>query len=226
MNRIALIGRGRVGREIAAGLEAGAVPDLHLVAVLGRGDALAPAVERADIVVEAACADIVPSLARLVLPRGRTLVVTSSVGLWHPDMPAIPPGRVLVPSGATLALDALRGLARHRILRAQVTLHLPPGQLPDYQGTARGAAALFPAHANNLVAATLALGVSDLDVAVVNDAAVRGPMVEILVETDTAQLRASLEHFASAAHPEVSRNVALSVVAALRALTSPLVVGS
>lgn len=225
MDSVVLIGRGRVGREIAARLAGGDVPDLRLAAVLGRGDPL-DAIERADIVVEAARADIVPGLARVVLPRGRTLVVTSAAGLWHPDMPAIAPGRVLAPSGATLALDALKALAQHEIRTAEVILHLPPGQLPDYCGKVREAAVRFPGHANNLVAAALAIGRDDLDVRVLNDPQVRGPMVEIRVETDTAQLRASLEHFASPAHPEVSRNVALSVVAALRSLTSPLIVGS
>ncbi|MBM3569888.1 MAG: DUF108 domain-containing protein [Alphaproteobacteria bacterium] len=230
MQSVALIGRGRIGGEIAAALRAGRVPGLDLIAVLGRSDDPVPAITRATIVVEAASAAVVPALARLALPAGKTLVVTSAAGLWHETMPPIPPGRVVVPSGATLGLDALKAMARQEIRSARVVMRLPPDHAPGEVGAFRGgprqAARRFPGHANNLVATALALGREVFEVEMLIDPAVPGPLIEVEALSDTAHLRASLGHFPAPGHPEVSRNIALSVLAALESLVAPLRIGS
>ncbi|HEX2891870.1 aspartate dehydrogenase domain-containing protein [Vineibacter terrae] len=229
---VALVGLGRIGGVIADVLDAGTIPALTLAGRVRRATpeaARMAALDAADIVVEAAAADVVPELARAVLPRGKTLVVTSVSGLWRePGLDRLG-GRIIVPSGATLALDALKALAFHDLRRVKACLRLPaihaPGEVDDYRGTARDAARRFPGHANNFVAAALALGVDDFPVEVQRDETVEGPTVELDVETDTAVLSARLSHRASPDHPEVSRNIALSVLAALRGLASPLQVG-
>ncbi|TXL75430.1 DUF108 domain-containing protein [Vineibacter terrae] len=229
---VALVGLGRIGGVIADALDAGTIPALTLAGRVRRATpeaARMAALDAADIVVEAAAADVVPGLARAVLPCGKTLVVTSVSGLWRePGLDRLG-GRIIVPSGATLALDALKALAFHELRSVKACLSLPaihaPGEVDDYRGTARDAARRFPGHANNFVAAALALGVDDYPVEVRRDETVEGPTVELDVETDTAVLSARLSHRPSPDHPEVSRNIALSVLAALRGLESPLQVG-
>lgn len=233
MPTVTLVGLGRIGSEIAQALEAGTIPSLTLTGRIRRGTPAAvrtAALDAADIVVEAAAASVVPDLAHSVLPQGKTLVVTSVSGLWlEPGLDRLG-GRIIVPSGATLALDALKAFALHDHRRLKACLRLPPvhapGEVGDYQGTARDAARRFPAHANNFVAAALALGVDDFPVEVRRDDTVDGPTVELSVETDTALLSARLMHRPSTDHPEVSRNIALSVLAALRGLCSSVQVGT
>lgn len=230
MTGVVLVGRGRIGGEIARGLAGNALPPFRLLAVLGRGDDIASAAANADIVVEAAAAAAVPAIARAVLPLGKTLVVGSAAGLWLPDMPPVAPGRVIVPSGAAPALDALKAFARHGDCRARFRMLGPPGHSPagpeGWRGSVREAALRFPAHCNNLVAAALALGREDIAVEIRPDPAARGPTVEIEVESDTSRLTARLEHFASPAHPQVTRNIALSMLAALASLAAPITAGT
>jgi predicted dinucleotide-utilizing enzyme len=233
MSAVTLIGLGRIGGEIARGFEAGAVPGAVLVGRVRRATpdaARGAALAAADIVVEAASPDVVPALAHVVLPQGKTLVVTSVAGLWRETGLDQLGGRIVVPSGATLALDALKGLALHGDRRMRACLRLPsahaPGEVGNYTGTAREAAWRFPGHANNFAAAALALGIDDFPVEIRRDDTVAGPTVELSVETDAAVLSARLTHRPSAAHPEVARNIALSVLAALRGLASPVQVGS
>ncbi len=233
MPTVTLVGLGRIGSTIAQALDAGTIPSLAMVGRIRRST---PEPDRhaalavADIVVEAAAAAVVPDLARSVLPQGKTLVVISVSGLWlEPGLDRLG-GRIIVPSGATLALDALKALALHDLRGVSACLRLPsvhaPGEVDDYRGTARDAARRFPGHANNFVATALALGVDDFPVEVRRDNAVEGPTVEVSVETDTAVLSARLSHRPSPAHPEVSRNIALSVLAALRDLGSAVRVGT
>lgn len=232
MSAVTLVGLGRIGTEIGRQLDAGAAPGLTVVDRVQRAT---PSAERAaalaaaDIVVEAASPEVVPALARAVLPLGKTLVVTSVAGLWlAPGLDRLG-GRIVIPSGATLALDALKGLALHEGRRMRACLRLPPahapGEVGDYSGTARDAAVRFPGHTNNFAAAAWALGVDDFPVEVRRDATVAGPTVELSVETDTAVLSARLTHRPSAAHPDVTRNIALSVLAVLRGLASPVQLG-
>jgi len=233
MPAVTLVGLGRIGSEIARALDAGAVPGFALVGRVRRDTpdvVRKAALEAADVVVEAASPDVVPALARAVLPWGKTLIVASVSGLWRePGLDQLG-GRIVVPSGATLALDALKAFAFHHIRKMEARLSLPPAHAPDevgnYRGTARDAALRFPGHANNFVAAALALGVDDFPVEVRRDDTVEGPTIELSVETDTAVLSARLTHRPSADHPEVSRNVALSMLAALRGLDGRVRIGS
>jgi aspartate dehydrogenase len=232
MPSVTLVGVGRIGSEIGRGLDSGVLPGFT---VSGRVRRTTPdaarqaALAAADIVVEAASPHVVPALAQAILPRGKTLVVVSVAGLWRASGLDRLGGRIVVPSGATLALDALKGIAFHQIRAVQARLCLPSAHAPrafsDYRGTARDAAWRFPGYANNFAAAALALSLDDFPVEVRRDDTVEGPTVELSVETDTAMLSARLTHRPSADHPDVSRNIALSVLAALRGLDSPVRIG-
>jgi aspartate dehydrogenase len=95
-----------------------------------------------------------------------------------------------------------------------------------FSGTAREAAAGFPANVN--VAAALALAGVGPDRTMIDiwaDPAVERNCHSIAVDSDSARYTLSIENIPSE-NPKTGRITALSVIAALRKLTSPLQVGT
>jgi aspartate dehydrogenase len=96
-----------------------------------------------------------------------------------------------------------------------------------FAGTAREAARGFPANVN--VAAALALagiGPDRTTIEIWADPMVTRNVHRIEVEADTARFSLHIENVPSAENPRTGRLTALSVVAALRKLSSPLAVGT
>ena len=96
-----------------------------------------------------------------------------------------------------------------------------------FVGTAREAARGFPANVN--VAAALALagiGADRTTIEIWADPRVTRNVHRIEVEADTARFSLQIENVPSAENPRTGRLTALSVVAALRKLSSPLAVGT
>ena len=96
-----------------------------------------------------------------------------------------------------------------------------------FAGTAREAARGFPANVN--VAAALALagiGPDRTTIEIWADPAVTRNIHRIEVEADAARFSLQIENVPSAENPRTGRLTALSVIAALKKLTSPLAVGT
>ena len=96
-----------------------------------------------------------------------------------------------------------------------------------FTGTAREAARGFPANVN--VAAALALagiGPDRTTIEIWADPAVDRNIHRIEVEADAARLLLQVENVPSAENPRTGRLTALSVVALLRKLSSPLAIGT
>src|SRR5581483_2429195 len=133
--RVALAGLGAIGQAIARRLDEG-IPGCSLAAVAARDErkakafvdqlahppALAPLpalAQHADIVVECAPAALLAQIAEPVLSAGKQLVVLS-VGalLEHPQLEKLAArygGRILVPTGALIGLDAVAAAAQGTI---------------------------------------------------------------------------------------------------------------
>src|SRR5580704_7291521 len=194
--RVGIGGFGAIGKVIAQHLDRG-IEGLALAAVSARDTARAeqamggfarrvPVVplarlgDDADIVVECAPAAMLRDIAEPALARGRMLIVLSCGALLDNfdlvELARRHGGRILVPTGALLALDAVQAAALGGgISRVQMTTRKPPGGLEGapylvenqirvtglseaklvFSGTAREAARGFPANVN--VAAALAL---------------------------------------------------------------------
>lgn len=156
---VAIIGRGAIGRWIAARLEG-------VVTVVGRGDPL----PEAALVVEAAGHAALATYGPEALARGADLLVASVGALADPALEerllaAAGPGRLILPAGALVGIDALAA-AREGGLDAVTYIARKPAAtlVPDRRltgpevildGTAREAARAFPKSSN--VAATVAL---------------------------------------------------------------------
>lgn len=157
---VAIIGRGAIGRWIAARLEGPVV-------VVGRDDPLPDGV---DLVVEAAGHEALSAYGPQALACGADLLVASIGALADPELEerlyaAAGPGRLILPAGALVGIDALAAAREGGLDAVTYTARKPAATLlPDraltaaeviLDGTAREAARAFPKSSN--VAATVAL---------------------------------------------------------------------
>jgi aspartate dehydrogenase len=96
-----------------------------------------------------------------------------------------------------------------------------------FAGSAREAIAGFPANVNVAVALSLAgIGPDRTQIEVWADPTVTRNTHTVTVKSDSADLSMTIANIPSEENPRTGRITALSVLAALRRLTEPLVVGS
>lgn len=204
----------------------------------------------ADIAVECAPAAIIEDICRPMLEAGKSVIVLSCGALLpRPELLELAKakgGRIIVPTGALLGLDAVVAAAEGDITSVRMTTRKPPGGLKGapyleqhgisvdglteakrvFSGSAREAAAGFPANVNVAAALSLAgIGPDRTQIDIWADPAVTRNCHDIEVEADSARLRMSIENVPSE-NPKTGRIVALSVLAALRKLGAPLSVGT
>jgi aspartate dehydrogenase len=155
--------------------------------------------------------------------------------------------RIIVPTGALLGLDAVRATAEGEIAsvrdRHAQTARRPAGApllvrrgisvdglkepLRVFEGSAREAIAGFPANVNVAVALSLAgIGPEQTRAEIWADPSVTRNTHTIIVKSDSSDLTMTIENIPSEENPRTGKITALSVLAALRRLTAPLVVGS
>jgi aspartate dehydrogenase len=205
----------------------------------------------ADIVVEAMPAECFPEVAEAAIERGR-IFVPCSVGALLPRMELVERAkvtgaRIVVPTGALIGLDAVRAAAEGKIHSVVMETRKPPKGLAGapylvargidvlsfkraervFVGNALEAAAGFPANVN--VAAALALagiGPERTKVQIWADPAITRNTHLIEVDAEAARFRMVIENVPSEDNPKTGKITALSVIACLRGLVSPLRIGS
>jgi aspartate dehydrogenase len=265
--RVAIGGFGAIGRVVGEALDRG-IAGLKLAAVSARDTAraeramagfalkvpvvpLARLAERADIVVECAPAALLREIAEPALAMGRALIVLSCGALIDNfdlvDLARRAGGRILVPSGALLGLDAVQAAAQGEIARVHMITRKPPAGLDGapylvargiavigiaapqcvFRGTAREAARGFPANVNVAAALALAgLGPDRTTIEIWADPGVSRNTHRIEVEADAARLAMQIENVPSVENPKTGRLTPLSVIALLKKLASPLAIGT
>ena len=204
----------------------------------------------ADVAVEAAPAAILEAICRPMLEAGRRVMVLSAGALLpRPDLIALARekgGQIIVPTGALLGLDAVTAAAEGVIHSVRMTTRKPPNGLVGapyldangisveglneakrvFSGTAREAAAGFPANVNVAAALSLAgIGPDRTTIEIWADPAVTRNCHTIEVDADSARFTLSIENIPSE-NPKTGRITALSALAALRKLHAPLRVGT
>ena len=204
----------------------------------------------ADVVIECAPAALLPSIAEPVLRAGRTMVVLSCGALLDAmhlvDLARTRGGRILVPTGALLGLDAVFAAAQGTIHTVRMITRKPPKgllgapylvehgieldglteKLRVFEGTAREAARGFPANLNVAVALSLAgIGPDRTRLEIWADPGVTRNVHTIEVASDAALLSMTIENIPSA-NPKTGRITAQSVIAMLRKMRAPLAVGT
>jgi aspartate dehydrogenase len=265
--RVAIGGFGAIGKVVTRQLDQG-IEGLKLTAVSARDPARAAAAiagfvrtvpvvplgrlwEDADIIVECAPAAVLRELIEPALGHGRTVMVLSCGALLDNfdlvDLARIQKGRILIPTGALLGLDAVTAAAEGGISSVRMITRKPPSGLAGapyleannisiaglaepkhvFSGTAREAARGFPANVNVAAALSLAgIGPDRTTVEIWADPTVTRNIHRIEVEADAARLSMQIENVPSDDNPRTGRLTALSVIAALKKLVSPLAIGT
>lgn len=265
--RVAIGGFGAIGFALAKALDKG-IEGLALTAVSARDKQkaagrmkgfrkpvpvvdLAALAEHADVVVECAPAAVFRDIAEPALKAGR-LFMPLSVGqlLTHDDLRDIAiahGGRIVVPTGALIGLDAVRAAAEGVIESVTMVTRKPPRGLMGapyleqhdisleglneakliFDGSARDGARGFPANVNVAAALSLAgIGPDRTRLQIWADPAVTRNTHRIEVEADSARFSMNIENVPSEENPKTGKITALSAIACLRGLVAPMRVGT
>lgn len=269
MQTVAIAGLGAIGKEVARRLvEKSGIPGLALVAASGRDQAkartfldsigaksvallpLGKLAGAADIVVEALPSAAFDELAEPTLRAGKTLMVVSVGALLDrpglADLATRHGGRIVVPTGALLGLDAVRAAAEGQIHSVRMVTRKPPGGLKGaphlernqivvdgltaplkvFEGSAREAVRGFPANVNVAAALSLAgIGPDRTTIEIWADPGVDRNRHRIEVDSDSARFALEIANIPSE-NPKTGRITAQSVVALLRRLGSSFQIGT
>lgn len=266
--KVAIGGLGAIGMKVARTLDEGGIPGCRLVAV-SAGDKdrarqrvadfnsppdvtdLAGLADKADIIVECVPARLFDEIARPALEAGRIFIPLSVGALLERmelvDLAKRKGGRIHVPSGALLGLDAVAGAAAGEIRSVTMETRKPPRGLKGapyveqndidldavteptviFEGSAREAVKGFPANVNVAVALSLAgIGADRTTIRLYADPTVDRNTHTITVDADSTRFTMKIEGVPSPENPATGKLTPLSVIAALRNISGPLRVGT
>lgn len=207
--------------------------------------------ELCDIVVECGPADVYDRIARPAIAAGRTFVTMSSGALLTRadliERARHTGARIIVPSGGLAGIDGLLGAGLAAIETVKLVTFKPPGSfrgapylgqagislegltepLLIFSGSARAAAAAFPANAN--VAATLSLaGIgpdrTQVEMWAVPELATLSQRVEMAGEA--CRLTIDIESYPLPDNPRTGSLTPRSLIAALRKIADPLAIAT
>jgi aspartate dehydrogenase len=265
--RIGIAGLGAVGLDVARRLIDGVIPGMTLTAVAVRdadkarrvlpqiGDlvalrTLATLADECDVVVECLPPALFRDIAIPTIDKGRILMPLSAGQLLHHgdliERAKTTGARIVVPTGALVGFDAVRGAAEGTIHSVDMVTRKPPAGLEGalylvennisvkgltaplkvFDGSARDGAKGFPANVNVAAALSLAgIGPDRTRLQIWADPTVTRNTHTITVDADTARFTMTIENVPSE-NPRTGKSVAPSTIAALRGLVSELKVGS
>jgi aspartate dehydrogenase len=207
--------------------------------------------DHADVLLECVPTEAFRSVVEPALKAGKTVITVSGAALLdHMDLADVARaggGRLILATGAIVGLDALQAARLGTIRSATMVTRKPPMSLatakdvvergkdlmvlqePEllFKGTAREGARRFPANVN--VAAAIALAGAGPDrttLEIWTDPAVERNTHRVVVEADTARIEVAIANVPSDDNPGTGRITALSMLAALEKLASPIVIGT
>ena len=205
----------------------------------------------ADVIVECIPGAHFRTIAAAAVEAGR-IFMPLSVGQLLANMDLVDRAqetgaRILVPTGALLGLDAVRAVSEGEVHSVTIVTRKPPAGLAGaphlvannisleglteprriFEGTAREAIKGFPANVNVAVALSLAgIGPDRTRVEIWADPDIARNTHSIAVKSASSDLSMTIASIPSLENPATGRITPLSVIAALRRLTAPLVVGT
>lgn len=206
---------------------------------------------RCDVIVECAPTAAFLAIVTPALAAGRQVITVSAAALIENmqmvDAARASGGRIILATGALLGLDAVRAAAEGTIHSVTMVTRKPPRSLVGapyleargidvahvteplrvFTGSAREGAAGFPANVN--VAAALALagiGPDRTQLEIWADPTKERNTHTIKVDADSVRFEMTIENVPTPEKPGTGKVTALSVIAALRSLTSTLRVGT
>ena len=208
-------------------------------------------VSMVDVVVECAPTAAFMSIAEPTLRNGKTLLTVSGAAiLQNPevvDLARDNGGNIVLATGALLGLDAVRAAAEGDIHSVTMITRKPPTSLLKakyivendidisnlaeplqvFAGNAREGAEKFPSNVNVAAALGLAgVGPDQTQLEIWADPTKTRNTHNIKVDACSASFELSIENVPTTENPGTGRITALSVLAALKSLNTPLRVGT
>ena len=204
-----------------------------------------------DVIVECVPKEGFNSIAVPALNEDKILVTVSAAGIIaNPETVKIAQsgkGRIILATGALLGLDAVRAASESELKEVVMVTRKPPNALAGaphlvkndisvtglnapklvFNGSAREGAEGFPANVNVAAALGLAgIGPDKTKLEIWADPNLSRNTHSIRVVADSANFEMSIENVQSEEKPGTGKITALSVIACLRGLVSPLKVGT
>lgn len=204
-----------------------------------------------DVIVDCAPTAAFRDIAETTLRAGKTLVTVSGAALmqWPEavELARAHNGRIILATGALLGLDAVRAAAigtihsvtmvtrkpvkslikAEHVVRNKIDLSGLTAPLKIFEGTAREGAVAFPANVNVAAALGMAgVGPDRTHLEIWADPMLERNTHRILVDSDSARLELAIENVPTDENPGTGRITALSIVAALQDLVSPIRIGT
>ncbi|WP_164987167.1 MULTISPECIES: aspartate dehydrogenase [Mesorhizobium] len=266
--RIGIAGIGAIGSSVAHALDRGEIVECELVAISARSQNRAAEfnatlnrrvsclsfedlARECDTVLEGLPPQMFDAIALPVLSAGKTLIAMSaSQLLGREDLVELARrmgGRIVVPSGAMLGLDAIKAAAVGEIRNVKIRTCKPPRSLATapyvvrnglnlesleeavcvLRGTVSDVAKEFPANVNVAAALSLAgLGPDRTQMEIWADPSLMFNTHNVDVESDSSNFSMSIQNRPSDENPATGRITAQSVIAYLRQMNSTLRIGT
>ncbi len=206
---------------------------------------------RCDVIVDSAPTAAFGEIAQAALSAGKILVTVNGAALMQSpelvDLAQTNGGRIILATGALLGLDAVRAAAIGTIHSVTMITRKPPKSLVKaeyvisnnidlnnlseplriFAGTAREGAIAFPANVNVAAALGMAgIGPDRTQLEIWAAPELTRNTHRIIVDSDSARFELMIENIPTDENPGTGRITALSIVAALRALETPLHIGT
>jgi aspartate dehydrogenase len=203
-----------------------------------------------DLVIETAGANTVSNIVKTALEADTSVMVLSCGALLDREdlleMARLHGVKIHVPSGAIIGMDGLLAASMGRLDSVTMITRKPPGGLKGSPGATRSGVdldaiteatelfdgpvmegfSLFPANVNVSAAVSMAgIGPHKTRLKVIADPAVTRNTHDIVAEGEFGLMRFQIENVPSKENPRTGRLTALSVLAYLKQLTSPLHLG-
>ncbi|WP_306143437.1 aspartate dehydrogenase [Roseibium sp. MMSF_3412] len=268
MLKIGIAGTGAIGLAVARAMSEGGIPGCKLVAISARNAERANEIARAipvpvrfltfaglaeecDVIVEALPPEKFGCLARPVLENGKVLVALSASQLLGRDdlidLAAGAGGRILVPSGAMLGLDAIKAVSQGKITSITIETRKPVAGLVNapylhkngldlagiteavciLAGSVTEVAREFPANVNVAAALSLAgIGPNRSRMEIWADPALNRNMHTVRVASDSSDFTMQIQNRPSVENPATGRITPQSVIALLKDLTAVMRIGT
>jgi len=205
----------------------------------------------ADVVVECAPPECFAEIAETALSKGRIFIPLSVTSLLpRPDLMDLARqsgGRIIVPSGAIVGLDAVRAASYGTIHSVTMRTNKPPKSLRTakfvveqgidvdglteakclFKGSVAEAASLFPANVNITVALAYAgIGPERTEYEIWADPGVDRNCHVIVVDADSTHFEISVAGVPTEETPGTGKLTPLSLMSTLEGLVSPFKVGN
>jgi aspartate dehydrogenase len=266
--KVGIAGMGAIGLRVAQELDRGGIPGCTLAGICARNAdraaeanaslsapapvyALNEVADHCDIVIETLPPQLFMELAEPVVNKGKELVVLSASQLLGQqalfDRAQQTGAKIVIPSGAMLGLDAIKGAAVGDLHTVVIETRKPVAGLAKAPyvidnkidlsghtkpmlvlgGTVTEVARVFPANVNVAAAVSLAgFGPDKTRMEVWADPSLDRNKHTVRVTSDSSDFEMTIQNRPSEENPATGKITALSVIALLRQKTAVLQVGT